>query len=61
MFSNLQFILCNLGFADSKVLTEQQREDLFTKLKATDYIGWSVDVISPQVLSAKMLRKYMVI
>ncbi|KAL5710610.1 ribonuclease H [Ranunculus cassubicifolius] len=49
--------LSTLEFADSKTLKEEKREELFEDLKLNESIGWSVDVIDPQELSAKMLRK----
>ncbi|XP_058107273.1 ribonuclease H2 subunit A isoform X2 [Magnolia sinica] len=42
---------------DSKTLKEEKREELFENLKANDSIGWSVDIIDPRDLSAKMLKK----
>lgn len=44
-------------FIDSKTLKEEKREELFENLKADESIGWSVDVIDPRELSAKMLKK----
>ena len=44
------------GYADSKTLTEEQRENLFEKICACDYVGWSVEVISAARLSEHMLR-----
>jgi ribonuclease H2 subunit A len=44
------------GYADSKTLTEDQRENLFEKICACDYVGWSVEVISAARLSEHMLR-----
>ncbi|KAJ9159754.1 hypothetical protein P3X46_025233 [Hevea brasiliensis] len=49
--------LSTLNFADSKTLKEEKREELFETLKANEAIGWSVDVIDPKELSAKMLKK----
>ncbi|XP_071448254.1 ribonuclease H2 subunit A [Hetaerina americana] len=50
--------LAKLGFADSKTLSEKQRDGLFTTICATnDYVGWSVEVISPNVISNSMLRR----
>eukprot|EP01100_Stratorugosa_tubuloviscum_P005330 TRINITY_DN2395_c0_g3_i1.p1 TRINITY_DN2395_c0_g3~~TRINITY_DN2395_c0_g3_i1.p1 ORF type:complete len:260 (-),score=82.89 TRINITY_DN2395_c0_g3_i1:8-787(-) len=43
------------GFADSKTLTEAERESLFTKIKENN-IGFEVDVITPEFLSFKMLQ-----
>lgn len=48
-----------IGFADSKTLTEEQREDLFKKIAdASDRIGWIVDVLSPNFISNAMLRRF---
>ena len=44
------------GYADSKTLTEEQRENLFEKICACEYVGWSVEVISAARLSEHMLR-----
>ncbi|XP_058107281.1 ribonuclease H2 subunit A isoform X3 [Magnolia sinica] len=52
-----QKTLASLNFADSKTLKEEKREELFENLKANDSIGWSVDIIDPRDLSAKMLKK----
>ncbi|XP_046386175.1 ribonuclease H2 subunit A [Ischnura elegans] len=50
--------LANLGFKDSKALSEKQRDDLFSVVCANkDFVGWSVEVISPNVISNSMLRR----
>lgn len=54
---SFQDTLASLNFADSKTLKEEKREELFELLKANESIGWSVDVIDPRDLSAKMLKK----
>ncbi|XVF82738.1 hypothetical protein PTKIN_Ptkin16aG0073500 [Pterospermum kingtungense] len=46
-----------LSFIDSKTLKKEKREELFENLKADESIGWSIDVIDPRELSAKMLKK----
>lgn len=47
-----------VGCADSKTLTEQKREELFSVLCACDdYVGWAVNVISPNFISNKMLKR----
>eukprot|EP01112_Ceratiomyxa_fruticulosa_P007066 TRINITY_DN1821_c0_g1_i1.p1 TRINITY_DN1821_c0_g1~~TRINITY_DN1821_c0_g1_i1.p1 ORF type:complete len:374 (-),score=80.21 TRINITY_DN1821_c0_g1_i1:71-1027(-) len=50
--------LKRMGFADSKTLSESQRNKLFDKIcNATAHrIGWEVIVLSPEELSQKMLR-----
>jgi ribonuclease H2 subunit A len=50
-------VLAKAAYADSKTLTEEKRESLFAQLKADANMGWMVDSISPQMLSAKMLSK----
>jgi ribonuclease HII len=48
-----------LGCADSKSLTEEKRELIFEKLcKETEYIGWAIEAISPNVICNSMLRRY---
>jgi len=54
---NWRFHHCNFVGTDSKTLKEEKREELFETLKTNDSIGWAVDVIDPQELSAKMLKK----
>eukprot|EP00124_Ichthyophonus_hoferi_P005515 Ihof_evm1s821 gene=Ihof_evmTU1s821 len=50
--------LKKLGFADSKKLTEPQRDHLFQVIKDNnDYIGYNVHVLSPQEISGSMLRR----
>ncbi|KAI8874419.1 hypothetical protein GQ42DRAFT_159774 [Ramicandelaber brevisporus] len=65
--------LGTLGFADSKALSESQREALFTKLNdyretdssngkqkarlVSDDVGWAATVLSPRDISASMLRE----
>ncbi|XKL59509.1 hypothetical protein PGB90_000525 [Kerria lacca] len=51
-------ILKKLGCADSKSLTEDKREDIFKKICfQNDFLGWAVDVISPNQISNCMLRR----
>eukprot|EP00039_Didymoeca_costata_P010050 m.134302 g.134302 ORF g.134302 m.134302 type:complete len:264 (+) comp14691_c0_seq2:123-914(+) len=50
--------LKKMGFADSKTLTEEQRDGLFQVIKgAPEFMGWIVSVLSPQDLSAGMLGR----
>lgn len=53
--------LKTLGCADSKQLTEEQRDKIFVSANQEDYatesIGWAVDVISPNEISTSMLRR----
>ncbi|PVD29950.1 hypothetical protein C0Q70_09211 [Pomacea canaliculata] len=47
-----------MGFADSKTLTEEQRESIFQKICETNnMIGWMVDILSPTYISRSMLRR----
>jgi len=46
-----------MGFADSKQLNENERRALFAKIKSCSFMGWMIDSISSQELSAKMLRE----
>ncbi|KAK7110010.1 ribonuclease H2 subunit A-like [Littorina saxatilis] len=47
-----------MGFADSKTLTEEQRENIFTKISDNgDMMGWMVDILSPGYISRSMLRR----
>jgi ribonuclease H2 subunit A len=54
-------ILKDLGCADSKQLTEQQRDDIFVKANQEEYAtanaGWAVNVISPNEISTSMYRR----
>ncbi|KAJ3155410.1 Ribonuclease H2 subunit A [Geranomyces michiganensis] len=50
--------LAALGLDDSKVLKEEQRDDLFAVMEGHgDWIGWGVHACSPQDISACMLRR----
>lgn len=49
--------LAKAAYADSKTLTEERREQLFLQLQSDKNMGWMVDSISPQMMSAKMLSK----
>lgn len=47
-----------MGFADSKTLTEEQRESIFDKMLETEnMMGWMVEVLSPTFISNSMLRR----
>lgn len=50
-------VLAKMGFADSKQLTDKQREKLFDDIKTSKILGWAVDSIQPEVISGKMLRR----
>ncbi|XP_067935444.1 ribonuclease H2 subunit A-like [Watersipora subatra] len=50
--------LKEMGFADSKTLSEPQRDKMFDELNArTDAIGWMVKILSPHYISTCMLRR----
>ncbi|KAJ2475959.1 hypothetical protein EV174_005097 [Coemansia sp. RSA 2320] len=52
--------LSSMGFADSKQLTEDQRDKLFVALQGDQVkanSGWSIRCISPQDISQCMLRR----
>ncbi|KAI8912243.1 ribonuclease H-like domain-containing protein [Powellomyces hirtus] len=50
--------LAKIGFADSKVLKEEERDNLFMTLQShSDWIGWAVHACSPQDISGCMLRR----
>ncbi|XP_020664932.3 ribonuclease H2 subunit A isoform X1 [Pogona vitticeps] len=47
-----------LKVADSKTLTEAQREQLFEKLDAAkDFIGWALHILSPNFISTSMQQR----
>uniref|UniRef100_H2ZLU9 Ribonuclease n=1 Tax=Ciona savignyi TaxID=51511 RepID=H2ZLU9_CIOSA len=50
--------LAKLGCDDSKVLKEEQRDGLFDTLNnANEYIGWIVNILSPNYISTSMLGR----
>lgn len=47
-----------LKVADSKTLSENERERLFSEMeKEGDYVGWALDVLSPNLISTSMLGR----
>lgn len=55
--SNKQ-LLVDLGCADSKSLTENQRDSIFDKIcTENDKIGWAVEAISPNYIANSMYRR----
>ncbi|XP_033364863.1 ribonuclease H2 subunit A isoform X1 [Bombus vosnesenskii] len=51
-------LLVDLGCADSKSLTEEQRDAIFDNIcKQHKTIGWAVDVISPNIIANNMYRR----
>lgn len=50
--------LKKLECADSKTLTDKKREEILeTLIKANEFVGWMVDVISPNTICNKMLQR----
>ena len=50
--------LKTIGCADSKTLTEDQREKLFEKLDSLkDFVGWAVEIISPNSICNSMFKR----
>ncbi|KAF7410575.1 hypothetical protein HZH68_004956 [Vespula germanica] len=51
-------LLVDLGCADSKSLTENQRDSIFDKIcEENDKMGWTVEAISPNVIANSMYRR----
>ena len=46
-----------MGFADSKTLSEVQREELWAGVQSCGYIGWAIRVIHANEISNGMLRR----
>eukprot|EP00040_Diaphanoeca_grandis_P002986 m.23331 g.23331 ORF g.23331 m.23331 type:complete len:393 (+) comp14176_c0_seq1:79-1257(+) len=47
-----------MGFADSKQLSEDQRDNLWEVIKKNDdFLGWIISILSPQDISMSMLGK----
>ena len=52
---NILLVLC----ADSKTLSEAERENLFLKLdEAKSFVGWALQILSPNTISTSMLQRY---
>ncbi|XP_061762287.1 ribonuclease H2 subunit A isoform X2 [Nerophis ophidion] len=50
--------LKDLKVADSKTLSEAERENLFQKLdEAKGFIGWALHILSPNTISSSMLQR----
>ncbi|KAI1886782.1 hypothetical protein AGOR_G00199360 [Albula goreensis] len=50
--------LKGLKVADSKTLSEAERENLFHKLdEAKSFVGWALQVLSPNTISTSMLQR----
>lgn len=51
-------LLVDLGCADSKTLTEEERDTIFNKICDNhEEIGWIVEAISPNIISNSMYRR----
>jgi ribonuclease H2 subunit A len=54
-------ILKTLKCDDSKILTEQKRDEIFENINQQEYatqnMGWAIEVISPNVISMCMFRR----
>ncbi|XP_030208732.1 ribonuclease H2 subunit A [Gadus morhua] len=50
--------LKDLKVADSKTLTEAERENLFQNISdAKDFVGWALQILSPNTISTSMLQR----
>ncbi|KAI8774570.1 ribonuclease H2 subunit A [Biomphalaria glabrata] len=50
--------LTELKFADSKTLSEEQRESLFSQInESLHMLGWMVEILSPTYISTSMLSR----
>lgn len=50
--------MSRMEFADSKQLTENQRDKLFEKMNTIERkLGWAVCVLSPNLISNSMLKR----
>lgn len=58
---NKEHVLAKMKFADSKQLTEANREKLFESLQSSEEgfkdIGYHIKIISPNMISNSMLRR----
>lgn len=54
-------VLHDLGCADSKALTEEKRDNIFSKMLSEEAslnnVGWVAEVISPNYISNSMYRR----
>ncbi|CAK1585381.1 unnamed protein product [Parnassius mnemosyne] len=54
-------VLQSLGCADSKALTEDKRDEIFTKMltesEPVQNVGWTAEIISPNYISNSMYRR----
>ncbi|XP_063826395.1 ribonuclease H2 subunit A [Ostrinia nubilalis] len=58
---NQKSVLEALGCADSKALTEEKRDDIFSKMlteeDSLNNVGWAADIISPNYISNSMYKR----
>ncbi|KAL0830561.1 hypothetical protein ABMA28_002716 [Loxostege sticticalis] len=58
---NQRSVLEALGCADSKALTEEKRDEIFTKMlteeDSLNNVGWAADIISPNYISNSMYKR----
>ena len=45
-------------FQDSKTLTENERNQMFSRINSEPNIGWFATVLSPIVISNSMLKRF---
>lgn len=54
-------VLKDLGCADSKALSEEKRDDIFTKMlseeESLNNVGWAAEIISPNYISNSMYKR----
>ncbi len=51
-------VFYSVMYADSKVLKEHQRDKLFKDINSSEeFIGWKVEVLSPNCISNSMLQR----
>jgi ribonuclease H2 subunit A len=46
-----------ISVTDSKTLNEEQREKFFEMINTAEYLGWKVEVLSPNHISNCMLQR----
>ena len=50
--------MSKMEFADSKQLTEDQRDKLFEKINGIEEkLGWAINILSPNLISNSMLKR----
>lgn len=55
-----QDVLKTLGCDDSKVLSEQARDEIFDGItNKNDVLGWAVHIIAPNTISNCSFRRYL--